>query len=310
MATTVSVTTSYSGEFKKDIISAAVLSASTLDQGLVEVKPNVKGKRVVKNLALGSLLSTATCDFTDNSSVTLTERILEVKQMQVNLTICKAEFQDDWLAIEQGDSAHTNMPKTFVDYLLADVAANVASELEVLIWQATTAGSANDFDGFLTLMAADADVIDVAKDAAGITAENVVIELGKIVDAIPAQILSKEDLFLYVSPSIYQSYIRALGGFGAAGLGANGYNNQGSNQAFGALVFEGVKMVAVQGMADGEAVAARRSNLWFGTSLMADFNETKVLDMAELDGSQNVRIIMRMGAGVQFGIGAEIVYYA
>ena len=310
MATTISVTSSYSGEFKKDIISAAVLSASTLDQGLVEVKPNVKGKRVVKNLALGSLLSTATCDFTDNSSVTLTERILEVKQMQVNLTICKAEFQDDWLAIEQGDSAHTNMPKTFVDYLLADVAANVASELEVLIWQATTAGSANDFDGFLTLMAADADVIDVAKDAAGITAENVVIELGKIVDAIPTQILSKEDLFLYVSPSIYQSYIRALGGFGAAGLGANGYNNQGSNQAFGALVFEGVKMVAVQGMADGEAVAARRSNLWFGTSLMADFNETKVLDMAELDGSQNVRIIMRMGAGVQFGIGAEIVYYA
>lgn len=308
MATTVSVTTSYSGEFKKDIISAAVLSASTLDQGLVEVKPNVKGKRVVKNLALGSLLSTATCDFTDNSSVTLTERILEVKQMQVNLTICKAEFQDDWLAIEQGDSAHTNMPKTFVDYLLADVAANVASELEVLIWQATTAGSANDFDGFLTLMAADADVIDVAKDV--ITADNVVTELGKIVDAIPTQILSKEDLFLYVSPSIYQSYIRALGGFGAAGLGANGYNNQGSNQAFGALVFEGVKMVSVQGMADGEAVAARRSNLWFGTSLMADFNETKVLDMAELDGSQNVRIIMRMGAGVQFGIGAEIVYYA
>ena len=308
MATTVSVTSSYSGEFKKDIISAAVLSASTLDQGLVEVKPNVKGKRVVKNLALGSLLSTATCDFTDNSSVTLTERILEVKQMQVNLTICKAEFQDDWLAIEQGDSAHTNMPKTFVDYLLADVAANVASELEVLIWQATTAGSANDFDGFLTLFAADADVIDVAKDA--ITAENVVIELGKIVDAIPTQILSKEDLFLYVSPSIYQSYISALGGFGAAGLGANGYNNQGSNQAFGALVFEGVKMVSVQGMADGEAVAARRSNLWFGTSLMADFNETKVLDMAELDGSQNVRIIMRMGAGVQFGIGAEIVYYA
>lgn len=308
MATTVSVTSSYSGEFKKDIISAAVLSASTLDQGLVEVKPNVKGKRVVKNLALGSLLSTATCDFTDNSSVTLTERILEVKQMQVNLTICKAEFQDDWLAIEQGDSAHTNMPKTFVDYLLADVAANVASELEVLIWQAeATDGGSDDFDGFLKLMADDASVVDVT--ATTINAGNVVEELGKIVDAIPTQILSKEDLFLYVSPSIYQSYIRALGGFGAAGLGANGYNNQGSNQAFGALVFEGVKMVSIQGMADGEAVAARRSNLWFGTSLMADFNETKVLDMAELDGSQNVRIIMRMGAGVQFGIGAEIVYY-
>ena len=309
MATTVSVTSSYSGEFKKDIISAAVLSASTLDQGLVEVKPNVKGKRVVKNLALGSLLSTATCDFTDNSSVTLTERILEVKQMQVNLTICKAEFQDDWLAIEQGDSSHPDMPKTFVDYLLADVAANVASELETLIWQAeATDGGTDDFDGFLKLMADDANVIDVA--ATAIDADNVNVELGKIVDAIPTQILAKEDLYLYVAPGIYQKHIRSLGGFGAAGLGANGYNNQGSNQTFGALVFEGVKMVSVQGLPAGTALAARKSNLFFGTSLMADFNETKVLDMADLDGSMNVRIIMRMGAGVQFGIGSEIVLYS
>ena len=63
-------------------------------------------------------------------------------------------------------------------------------------------------------------------------------------------------------------------------------------------------------MAAGEVVCAQKSNLYFGTSLMADWNQTKVLDMADLDGSQNVRIIMRMGAGVQYGIGSEIVYYS
>ena len=310
MATSTSVTSTYSGEYKGEIISLAVLSASTLDNSLIEVKPNIKHKRVVKSLALGSLLSTATCDFNDNSSVTLTERILEVKQMQVNLELCKADFEEDFLALEQGDSAHKNLPGAFTNYLLGYVAGNVAAELESLIWQATTAGSVNDFDGFLTMFAADGNVIDVAADVAGVTADNVKVELNKIVDAIPQAILGKEDLFLYVSSGIYQAYIRQLAGGGVAGMGAFGYNNQGSNQSHGPLVYDGIKIVPVEGMAAGEAVAARKSNLWFGTSLMADWQETKVLDMADIDGSQNVRIVMRMGAGVQYGVGQEIVYYS
>ena len=30
--------------------------------------------------------------------------------------------------------------------------------------------------------------------------------------------------------------------------------------------------------------------------------------MADLDGSQNVRVIMRFTSGVQYGIGSDIVY--
>jgi len=35
----------------------------------------------------------------------------------------------------------------------------------------------------------------------------------------------------------------------------------------------------------------------------------KVLDMADLDGSDNVRFVMRYTAGVQFAIGSDIVTY-
>ena len=157
-------------------------------------------------------------------------------------------------------------------------------------------------------MKADAGVIDVVNTT--VTAANVVAELGKIVDACPQAIQGKEDVYIYASSGIYQSYVRALGGFGASGLGANGYKGEGSNQALNALVFEGYKIVRVEGMAAGEAVMAQKSNLWFGTSIMADWNETKVLDMADIDGSQNIRIVMRMGAGVQYGISNEVVLYA
>jgi len=43
---------------------------------------------------------------------------------------------------------------------------------------------------------------------------------------------------------------------------------------------------------------------------LADHNEVKLLDMADLDGSKNVRVVMRYTAGVQIGIGADIVYYS
>ena len=57
-------------------------------------------------------------------------------------------------------------------------------------------------------------------------------------------------------------------------------------------------------------MAAQKSNLYFGTGLLSDHNEVKVIDMADIDGSQNVRIVMRYTASVQYGLGAEIVLYS
>jgi hypothetical protein len=157
-------------------------------------------------------------------------------------------------------------------------------------------------------MTADADVVDVVGTT--VTAANVIDELGKVVDAIPSAVYGKEDLNLYVSQNVARAYVRALGGFAAAGLGAAGTNAQGT-QWFnnGSLSFDGVSIFVANGLADNYIVAAEKSNLYFGTGLLADHNEVKVLDMADLDGSQNVRVIMRFTAGVQYGIGSDIVLY-
>ncbi len=78
----------------------------------------------------------------------------------------------------------------------------------------------------------------------------------------------------------------------------------------GALSFDGVKLFVANGLGDNKAVAAQKSNLFFGTGLLSDHNEVKVIDMADLDGSQNVRVVMRFTSGVQYGIGSEIVLYS
>ena len=307
MATTTSITSTYAGEFAGKYIAAALLSGSTIENGGIEVKPNVKFKEVVKKLATGDLVANASCDFTASSSVTLTERILQPEEFQVNLQLCKSDFVSDWEAVSMGYSEFETLPKNFQDFLLAHVIAKVAEKTENTIWQGANA-TAGEFDGFTVLAAADSDVVDVTGTT--VTASNVIDELGKIVDAIPSAIYGKEDLYIYVSQNIARAYVRALGGFGASGLGANGVNNMGTmwwNN--GSLSFDGVKLFVANGLPDNDAMAAQKSNLYFGTGLLSDHNEVKVIDMADLDGSQNVRIVMRYTAGVQYGIGSEIVYY-
>ena len=307
MATTTNVTTTYAGEFALPYIQAALLNPSTIRNGGVTVKPNVKFKQVLKKVAMSDLIKDGSCDFTPTGTITLTENVLQPEEFQVNFTLCKQDFRDDWEAIAMGLSAHDNLPPNLADFIIAKTAAEVATANETIIWQGAT-GTAGEYDGFTTRFAADADVIDVVGTT--VTAANVITELGKVVDAIPAAIYGKEDLFIYVPQNVYRAYVRALGGFGASGLGANGYEGRGNNQILGDLAFDGVKLFLAEGLPSNEMVAAQSSNLFFGTSLMSDWNEVKVLDMADLDGSQNVRFVMRFTANVNYAYGSEVVYYS
>ena len=310
MPTSTSITTTYAGEFKDKIIAAALLSSPTIDNGGIEIKPNIKYREVIKKLATDDILKNATCDFDATSTVTLTERILTPEEFQVNLQLCKKDFHSDWLSAQQGFSSFDVLPTSFADFLVAHVAAKVAAKNETNIWSGVNA-NAGEFAGFSALLAADA-ALPAAQEVAGttVTAANVVAEMGKIVDAIPAALYTNENLYIYVSQNIARAYVRALGGFGASGLGANGTNAQGTQwYNNGSLSFDGVKIFVANGMGANRAIATTKDNLYFGTSLLTDLTEVKVIDMADIDGSQNVRVVMRMTAGVQYGIVEDIVTY-
>ena len=307
MATTTSITTTYAGEFAGQYISAALLSGATLENGGITIKPNVKFKEVIKKVASNDIVKDATCDFDATSTLTLTERILQPEQQQVNLQLCKKDFLSDWEAIEMGYSSFDSLPPSFADFLIGHVAAKVAQRTENSIWEGDTANN-GQFDGIVKLLKADADVSDITGTT--VTAANVITEMGKVIDAVPSTLYTSEDLFLYVSQNVARAYVRALGGFGASGLGAAGTNAQGTQWSNnGALSFDGVKIFVANGLGSNTMVAAEKSNLFFGCGLLSDQNEVKVLDMADLDGSDNVRVVMRFSAGIQYGIGSDIVLY-
>jgi len=313
-ATQPQITTTYAGEFAGQYIAAALLSAKTLDNKYVTIHPNVKYKEVIQKIAVDEIVQDASCDFVTSGSVALTEAVLTPKELQVNLQLCKQQFVQSWEALQLGYSAFDEIPKSFNDYLISYVGGIVAQATEQSIW--TGSASANgQFGGFLpafsaSIAAGGATAVLAAKSgtviiSGSITSANVLDKLNSVVNTIPDAVYGKEDLLLYVPTNVAKAYQQALAG---GAIGANGWNNQ-MNVGEKPFNFNGIEIVLCPGMAASTIVAAQKSNLHFGTGLLSDYNEVRVLDMANIDGSQNYRIIMRYTGGTTFGIGQDIVYY-
>jgi len=307
------ITTTYAGEAASGYIAAALLSANTLDKKLVTIMPNVKYKSVIQKLDVSGIVQDASCDFTTSGSVSISERILEPKELQVNLQLCKQEFVDSWEALQLGFSAFDEIPKNFNDFLISYVGGKVAEATEQNIWQGSNTNG--QFAGFQSILSASiaaggATAVLAAKSGStvisgSVTSANVLDKLNSVVNTIPDTVYGKPDVLLYVSTDVAKAYQQALAG---GAIGANGWNNQ-MNVGEKPFNFNGIEIVWCPGMSASKIVAAQKSNLFFGTGLMSDYNEVKVLDMANIDGSQNYRIVMRFTSGVQFGIGQDIVYY-
>lgn len=307
------ITTSYSGEFGK-YIAAALLSGDTLANNEITILPNVRFKTVLQKASTDTIVRDASCDFkTNEGTLTLTEQILETEEFQVNLELCSKTLKSSWQAQEMGYSAYAEPPASFTDFVLAHVAAKVADRTEKNIWSGAKANT-GQFDGLAVLLAADAALPaaqEIAAVAGGVNAANVIAEMGKVVDQIPSAVYGSSELRLYVSSNIGRAYTRALGGFAANGVGGAGFEDRGTNQVLGGLFFDGVQVVVCKGMADNTMIAAEKSNLYFGTGLLDDLtNEVRVIDMSETTGSQEIRVIMRFTAGVNYGEITDCVLYA
>src|SRR5210317_2171589 len=300
MATSTSITTTYAGEAARGFISAALLSSPTIFGGGVTVHPNVKYRKIIRKLETDGLLKDASCDFNATSTLTQTERVLEPKRLQVNLQLCKTDFYDDWQAESMGYTAHDQLPPDFASYLVSHAVAKVAEEMEQNVWSgaSTTSGA---FDGFETLLAANA-AQPTAKEIAGttLTAANIIAQTTLAYAQVGAEVWGKEDLYIYMGTAALKFYISAqaaLGYLDRFHVGETAYD------------FQGIPVMHCPGMSANTMVVCRKSDLHFGTGVLADYNEVKVLDMADLDGSQNVRVIMRASAGAVLGNGEDIVTY-
>jgi len=294
-------TSNFAGKAAGFYISAALKASNSLDYlTLIE---NVKFKSNIQAMNnTVSAVADATCDFTGAGTLALTEKVLEPKNLQINLDLCKSTLLDSWEALQMRAGAGAPPPASFDDYVISYMGEIIAEATENSIWDGTAvAGKFNGFNGAVTgylLPGVDATVVQDAASAA-YTAANIIANLGTAVAAIPTAVLGKEDLHIYMNQKTYQFYISAVSTLGYV----NAYNMNGDYVP----MFEGYKIAVCNGMTTNEVVIAQKSNLFFGTDLISDATRITLMDMAALDGSDNMRMVARYSAGVQTGTGADIV---
>jgi hypothetical protein len=253
-------------------------------------------------MAGSSVVANATCDFIDAGTLALTEKILEPKNLQINLDLCKSTLLDSWESLQMKSGAGSPPPASFDDYVISYMGSIIAEATENSVWSGTdVAGKFNGFLGLVTGLLLPGVDTDVVQDSATIpyTAANIIANLQSAVAAIPSAVLGSEDLHIYMSQRTYQYYISAVSTLGYV----NAYQMNGDYVP----MFEGYKLAVCNGMEENQIVVAKKSSLFFGTDLVSDATRITLMDMAALDGSDNMRLVCRYSAGVQTGVGADIV---
>jgi len=296
MATTTSLTTTFAGREAAGYIRAAFLSNESL--AAVTFKENIEYKQVVRKLVDNITFANATCDFTPTGTVTLTERILTLEKFQIHRQLCKKDFLADWEAKSEQDG---NLHASLTDAIIANVLAGMAANNERLIWQGVNA-TAGEYAGFETLFLADASVLDVA-GATTIDSTNVIDEMAKLVLTLPTRVRrATEKPVIAVSSNVAEAFRTAI-----LGLGGGSYLYQGETVK---MTWQGqYDIIECPGMSDDTMAFYQKSNLWFGTNLLDQWNSVAVLDMYDKDLSDNVRFAASFFAGVQYGFGDEIAFY-
>ena len=294
-----SYTKLYAGKAAAGFMSASLLSGETLAKGYLTVLPNVAFKVNLNNFNLAAAaVADATCDFTSAGDVTYVEKALAPKRLQVNRALCKNDWLSTWAGANMRAGLDGTLQSDFATYLISYAGSLVGQQVEKSIW-AGAAGNSGEFDGFETLLAADAAVVDVAKTT--LNAGNIIAQIGRVRDAIPNAVYGQDDLCIFMGTAAFKFYISAQA--------ALGYLNQ-YHAGVTDANFEGIPIKWCPGMSADKMIAGRKSNMFFATDLEGDMTEVKLLDQTMVDGSDNVNLVMKFNAGVGYSTGADIVLYS
>jgi hypothetical protein len=252
------------------------------------------------------------CGFTASGATTFTQRTVTVGAIKVNEALCPKDLNKKYLqqALPAGSTYDSVV---FAEEFSQRKADKIAAQLEIGIWQGdTTSGNVNlnKFDGFVKLVAAaSASVIHANTTtyygtplaaSAGITTSNVIAVLDSVYKALPAEIVSYDDVIIAVGMDTFRTYTIALKN---ANLFAYNIDVKADNEFI--LPGTTIKVVALQGLnGTSKIYAMRASNLFLGTDLL---NEEEKFELFYAKEADQVRFVSEFKMGVNFAFPQEIV---
>jgi hypothetical protein len=295
MPTTTSLTTTYAGELAGEIVAKALLQ--NVSAQYVTMKPNVPYKSVVRKIDDTVTFAAGTCDFTPTGTITLTERILTLEEFQVQRQICKKDFFIDWTT---ADVMSGRVNTQIQDAIIGRLVGGIAAANERIMWSGVNA-TAGEYDGFETIIKAAPGTVSAGSGA--INAGNIIATIWDIINTTNAAVKgAAEKPAIYMGQAAWEAYMEAQI---AAGNGWYLTGGPEVNRRFVGMY----EIYVCPGMTANNIIFAQPSNLMLGTWQENQMNEVFILDMQNLDGSQNVRYGARFYLGAQIAVAEDITFW-
>jgi hypothetical protein len=315
MAFVVSTLTDYAKENEALLVTSSVLGSktATLIKSQGNVLVGVKSSEKIGIMDTDAFFQDdSDCGFNASGTTTFTQRSVTVGKIKVQEALCPKGLESKYLQKALSAGSMYDSIAFAADYT-SRKSAKIASQLETAIWTGDTEsanGNLNKFDGFAKLVAAaSASVIHANASgyygsplaaSAGITSGVVVAVIDAVYKAIPAQIVDKDDVAIFVGNDVFRTYTIAL-------KNSNLFNYTFDGAATGELTLPGttIKVIAVQGLnGTSKIYAGRVSNLFIGTDLL---NEEEQFELLHDPYAMNIKFMAAFKFGVQFAFPDELV---
>ena len=304
MAFDVSALANYTKENEALLVTSSVLGAKTAQliksQGNVMV--GVKSAEKINIMDTDAIFqSGASCGFNASGTTTFTQRTVTVGKIKVNESLCPKALEAKYLQKALPEGSRYDSIAFAADYT-DKKAARIAAQLETAIWAGDTASAnvnLNKFDGLVKLIGSSAveanNTTYYGTPATSITAANVVAIVDALYKAIPASVVAKDDMTIFMSQDVFRTYTIAL-------KNANMFNYSFDGKADSEFILPGtsIKVVATPGLNGiSKLYAARLSNLFLGTDLL---NEEERYELFYAKEADEVRFVaeFKMGVNVAF----------
>lgn len=314
MAFNISALADYTEQNEALLVTNSVLGAKTaaLIKSAGNVMVGVKSSQTINIMDTDAVFqSGGVCGFNASGATTFTQRTVTVGKIRVNEALCPKDLESKYLqkALPTG-SKYDSVP--FEQEFSDKKAQRIASQLEIAIWQGDTVSAnvnLNKFDGLVKLIGAAAGVINAnvsgfitGGPVASITVTNVVAVMDAVYQAIPAQIVSYDDVVIMCGMDVFRQYQIAL-------KNANMFNYTFDGKADSEFVLPGttIKVIALQGLnGTGDVYAGRLSNFFIGTDLLNEEERFEIFYAKEAD---QVRFVSEFKFGVNFAFPDELVKF-
>ena len=177
------------------------------------VRPNLKGTTEKVGFVTNDvILQNEACGFEPTGDTVQNVVTINLCNKKVNQQLCPYSLYDTYLSQYLTD-ANFQESVPFEEVILTDIANRTANQIELQLWRNTTATGATQynsqcFDGVLALVTSGNGASQVAYTAA--TANNGLDVFTAYYQAIPENVLHREDLVIYCGYADYRALVASM----------------------------------------------------------------------------------------------------